>query len=335
MPAAQPSQPEEPSSPESDASLLLLLTYGLSIPERTVRSVSAIVAGIVHESAAHLIPVAFRSSRSYSVFIQQALDMMRHDIGGVPNPSAIVAANGEESQLARKAVSGLLDVAGAATLHISPMTVLAIFQDIAYGSGHYLGKLSEELRREGIIDPDSSIDHVSDLVDALQKTSSTAVDAFEKPPINIEGIRTLVTQISQRVSEIDPKRVLPEKELARMWSEMETEATAAGTSVWDVSTAMTMFAMNRIRLSSRGALSTVMVAGDLFDQHIIQHYETSLIAIHNDGLYATLATAAEPYLEAVWLNFDQSRETWTEALLSGKMINRAYHSVRGWFTAAE
>lgn len=331
MAAAEPSHPED-TPPQPGDSLVSMLTYGLSLPERTARSAAAVVGGLIHESAAHIIPAAFRSSRSYSVFIQQALDIVRHDIGGVHSAVPTTNVNPEqETQLAQKAVSGLLDVAGAATMHLSPMTVLAIFNDIAYGSGHFLGKLGEELRREGIIDAESSIDNVSDLLRSLEDTASTAVDALEKPPINVDGIRTVIAQISERVGKIDPTQILPQKEVARMWQDMENEATAAGTSVWDVSTAMTMFAMNRITLSSRGALSTVVVAGDLFDQHILQHYQSSLTAIHEEGLYTTLATASHPYLEAVWLNFDHDRETWTEDFLSGKLFNRALNSIRGWF----
>ena len=331
MTAAEPSHPEDPA-PERGDSLVSMLTYGLSLPERTARSAAAVVGGLIHESAAHIIPAAFRSSRSYSVFIQQALDMVRHDIGGVENATPVSNVNPEqETQLAQKAVSGLLDVAGAATMHLSPMTVLAIFNDIAYGSGHFLGKLGEELRREGIIDAESSIDNVSDLLRSLEDTASTAVDALEKPPINVDGIRTVIAQITEQVGKIDPTQILPQNEVARMWQDMENEAAVAGTSVWDVSAAMTMFAMNRITLSSRGALSTVVVAGNLFDQHILQHYQSSLTAIHEDGLYTTLATVSQPYLEAVWLNFDHDRETWTEDFLSGKLFNRALDSIRGWF----
>ena len=114
--------PSTVESPPSEGSLLETLVYGLSLPERTARSASAMVGGLVNETAARLIPTAFRSSRSYRVFIQQALDMMVHDVGGVKNtnvPEALTA----ESKLAQKAVGGLLDVAGAATLHLSPMTV--------------------------------------------------------------------------------------------------------------------------------------------------------------------------------------------------------------------
>lgn len=188
--------PNGESVEQPAGSLLSSLIYGVTLPERTVRSVSAIVGGLVNESAARMIPTAFRSSRSYSTFVQQALDMMMHDVGGVSKENE-PETDKQEAQLAQKAVGGLLDVAGAATLHLSPITVLAVFNDLAYGSGLYLRKLSEELKREGIIDSDSSIDHVSDLLDALQQTSGQAADTMDAPPINVAAIATTITQFVQ------------------------------------------------------------------------------------------------------------------------------------------
>ncbi len=323
------------SEPESDsASLIETLTYGLSLPERTARSASAVVGGFINESAARLIPAAFRSSRSYTVFVQQALDMMIHDVGGVKNPNAD-AAEVQETQLAQKAVGGLLDVAGTATLHLSPMTVLAVFNDLAYGSGYYLGKLSEELKKEGIIDADSSIDHVADLVDALRDTSGKAAETIDKPPINIDGLANTVSQLRDEITKVDPRKLIPQAEVERIWSEMEDAATAADVGLWDVSATMTMFAMNRISLTSRGALSTVSVAGGLFDQHIIQHYSEALQEIGERGFYATLADASSPYLEAVWDNFDDDRETWTEDLVTGRLFGKAWEGFRGWWSGSE
>tara|TARA_R110002049_G_scaffold305056_1_gene500989 strand:+ start:29821 stop:30903 length:1083 start_codon:yes stop_codon:yes gene_type:complete len=312
--------------------LIETLTFGLTIPERAARSVSAIVGGLVNESAARLIPSAFRSSRSYTVFVQQALDMMVHDVGGVENPNVTVQQE-QDSQLAQKAVGGLLDVAGAATLHLSPMTVLAVFSDLAYGSGVYLSKLSEELKREGIIDEDSSIDHVSDLIQALQTSSSKAADVFDTPPVSIEGIRDTIEQLSEEIGKADPRKLVPQTELARMWSEMEDAASKADVGLWDVSTTMTMYAMNRITLTSRGALSTINVATSLLDEHILGHYGDALNEIADNGLYATLSDAATPYLGAVWQNFESERETWTEELITGRMIGKAWQGVRGWFSA--
>ena len=316
-----------------DGSLVDTLIYGLSLPERTARSASAVVGGLVNETAARLIPAAFRSSRSYSVFVQQALDMMVHDVGGVKNSE--LAASVEETKLAQKAVGGLLDVAGAATLHLSPMTVLAVFNDIAYGSGHYLSKLSEELKREGIIDAESSIDHVSDLVAALQSTSGRAADAMDAPPISLDGLTDTISQLRTEINKVDPTKLIPQAEVQRIWDEMEHAATKADVGLWDVSTTMTMFAMNRVSLTTRGALSTINVAGNLFDEHIISHYSDALNEIEQKGLYATLADVSTPYLEAVWDNFGDDRETWTEELVTGRLFGKAWESVRGWWQGEE
>ncbi len=82
------------------------------------------------------------------------------------------------------------------------------------------------------------------------------------------------------------------------------------------------------------ALSSVTVAGNLFDEHIIGHYAAALDEIGEHGLYATLAQASSPYLDAVWHNFDGQRETWTEELVTGRIIGKAWTSVRGWFSSS-
>ncbi|MCA9141020.1 MAG: hypothetical protein KDB00_29825 [Planctomycetales bacterium] len=311
-------------------SLLDTLTYGLSLPERTARSASAVVGGLVNETAGWLIPAAFRSSKTYSAFVQQALDMMIHDVGGVENPAAL-AEGAPEAQLAQKAVGGLLDLAGAATLHLSPITVLAVFNDVAYGSSHYLRRLSDELKREGIIDESSSIDHVSDLVDALQKTGARASDAANAPPMSVDGMTETIMQITNEIKNVDPRKLIPQSEVKRLWNEMEDAAGKADVGLWDVSTTMTMFAIDRLSLSTRGALSTVRVAGSLLDEHFLSHYSDALTAIADRGFYETLSESSQPYLEAAWHNFDSTRETWTEDLVTGRMPKRFWAAFVDWF----
>ncbi len=333
--------PQQPTVPQTVAaasapdaaestSLFGTLTYGLSLPERTARSASAVVGGLVNETAGWLIPAAFRSSKTYSAFVQQALDMMIHDVGGVENPNA-VAADAEEAQLAQKAVGGLLDLAGAATLHLSPITVLAVFNDVAYGSSHYLKRLSDELKREGIIDESSSIDHVSDLVDALEKTGARASSAANAPPLSVAAMTETISQITLEIQNVDPRKLIPQSEIKRLWNEMEDAAGQAHVGIWDVSTTMTMFAIDRLSLSTRGALSTVRVAGSLLDEHFLAHYGDALTAISEKGFYETLSASSEPYLEAAWHNFDSGRETWTEELITGRMPKQFWTRFAEWF----
>lgn len=320
---------DEASQP--DATLAEQLMYGLTLPERTARSASAVVGGLLHESAARLIPAAFRSSRSYTTFVQQSLDMMIHDVGGIENTNAVADAEEVEAGLARKTVGGMLDFAGAATLHLSPMTVLAVFNDVAYGSGYFLGKLSDELKREGIIDESSTIHHVSDLVASLERASKRAADTMDAPPVSLSGITATIRELSAEVADVDPTKLIPQSEIEKMWGEMEDAASKADVGLWDVSTTMTMYAMNRVTLTTRGALSTVSIAGGLLNEHLVGHYASALTEINDQGLYQTLSTASRPYLSAVWKNFEAERETWTEELLTGRMLGKAWGSVRGWF----
>ena len=328
QPPAEPLQ-NPLQKPERAPTLLGTLTYGLSLPERTARSASAVVGGLVHETSGWLLPAAFRSSKTYSAFVQQALDMMIHDVGGVHN--AVAGPNAEEAALAQKAVGGLLDLAGTATLHLSPITVLAVFGDVAYGSSHYLKRLSEEMKREGIIDESSSIDHVSDLVDALEKTGARASVTANAPPLSVDAMTESIKQITGELKNVDPRKLIPQGELERMWTEMEDAAGKANVGIWDVSTAMTMFAIDRLSLSTRGALSTVRVAGSLLDEHFLSHYSDALVSISERGFYETLSESSEPYLEAAWHNFDSSRETWTEELITGRMPKRFWDQFAGWF----
>ena len=332
-------QPKQPSDEDvhPDSGLIGTMIYGLSLPERTARSATAVVGGIVNETAGWVLPAAFRSSRTYRSFVQQALDIVIHDVGGVENANA--SPTTEETALAQKAVGGLVDFAGAATLHLSPMTVLAVFNDVAYGSGVYLRRLSDELKKEGIIDNESSIDQVSDLVDALQKTSEEASKAMDAPPISLDGITETISKISSEVKNADPRKLIPQSEIERMWGEMEDAAAESNVGIWQVGSTMTMFAINRLSLSTRGALSSVSVAGSLFDEHILQHYSDGLQTINEKGLYETFSESSKPYWDAVWHNFDADRETWTAEIVTGRLPKKVWSglwgTVCGWFGKKE
>ncbi|MEM9827795.1 MAG: hypothetical protein AAF958_14485 [Planctomycetota bacterium] len=332
---AGPDRDDTPADGDSDASggsLLDTFVYGLSLPERATRSLSAVVGGMVGQTANRLIPLAFRSSRSYEVFIQQSLDVLVHDVGGVQR-DVDEETTALESSLAQKAVGGLLDVAAGATMHLSPLTVLAVFNDLAYGSNEYLKVLAKEWREEGIIDDDSTIDHVTDLIDAAARASRKASDSLEAPPMDLAGLRQTVDQMRSEINRVDPTSLLPRSEVTRLWGEIEDIAAQSELGIVQVGTTMTMHAIAKVDLVTRGTLSSIRVAGNLFDQHIIDHYQDAIVAIHHDGLYETIRRDSEPYVSAVWDNFSGQRETWTGDLLSGKLLGQAWGGLRSWWSS--
>ena len=311
------------------------LRYTLSLPERALRSGTAVVAGMARESAALLVPQAFQNSQSYSVMIRQMLDFLAEDVGGVRRHAGNDASDDArvENFVARKAVGNFIDMAHLATFHLSPALVLAALADMAYGSQTYLAELADELKREGVIDEHSTIQHVDDLLGAVANASSTTASAFNTPPLSVEGLKQTIRETRESLSTIDPSRVVPQAEITRLWAEMRAVAQREHVSPLAVSGAMTLVALSRMQTVAQGALSSVRVAGRLLDRHVLDHYQAALAEIAERGLYATLRDTSAPYIDAVWQNFSSDKPTITEELLSGRLLGQGWSAVRRWLGA--
>jgi len=306
------------------------LLYSLSLPERTLRCASVMVGGALRESAALLVPQAFRSSKTYSIFVQQMLDFLAEDIGGVADAEDEEGETKVENYVARKAVGNFIELAGMATFHLSPMTLLAIVSDVAYGSKAYLVELAEELKRQGVIDEQSTINHVDDLLEAVADAAATTATAFDTPPLSVEGLRKTVEDTRKAISQVDPVQILPKSELTRLWNDMHQIAATQGVDPLAVSSAVTLYSLDKIATVGRGALSTVTVAGMLLDRHVIDHYQTAVADIARRGIYTCLAETSKPYIQAVWENFSTKKTTVTEEILTGKAFGKAWKAVRRW-----
>jgi len=309
------------------------LQYTLSLPERAIRSTAAIVGGIAQQSATMLVPSAFQDSKTYQTFVKQMLDMVAHDIGGTEREAGEEAPDKDaqtESYVAKKTVSTFVDLAGMATLHVSPMTILAVMSDVAYGSNVYLKQLGDELKREGVIDPDSTIDHAADLLEALGSASGKAADRFDRPPLSLEGLQETIEEAQESVGTLDPTRIIPQAEIKRLWTEMQSMADAQDVDILDVSSAMTMYTLNQVATVSKGALTTIRVTGNLLDEHLFDHYWQGLQRINDEGIWQIFATSSQPYIEAVWMNFSADKETITEDVVSGRFLSRTWSGFCDW-----
>ena len=281
---SNPSEPEIQSSTNEPRdpgykSVLRYLTYSATLPERALRSTSAMVGGALRESTQLLVPQAFRNSKSYEIFVTQMLDILTDDVGGVEREKE-EGEEGEEKDLqefvARKTVGNFVELAGMATLHLSPMTLLALVSDIAYGSKTYLHELGEELKREGVIGEDSTINNATDLLNSISDASGVTASAFDLPPLSVSGLKETIQQTRDAVSKIDPTKIIPQSELDQLWHEMQGMAAKEDTTLFEVSSTMTMYSLDKVAKVGKGALSTVKVAGNLFDKHIFEHYWSGL-----------------------------------------------------------
>jgi hypothetical protein len=302
------------------------LGYVASLPERALRTGTGLLGGMVRESASLLVPRSFQNSRTYSVMVRQMLDFLVHDVGRVASSQQSTSSSDVDNFVARKAVGNFIDMASLATLHVSPVLFLAALSDLAYGSQVYLNELSAELKAQGVIDQDARIDHVNDLLSAVSDASAATTTVFNTPPLSVQALRATIDETRAAIGSADLKQILPQADIQKMWDAMRDVSRRDGVGLLAVSGAVTMGALGKVASIGHGALSTVKVAGSLFDRHVLDHYVQSLKEIRSKGFYASLAETSEPYFNALWQNFQPKQSTLTEDLISG----RTFRAVRRW-----
>ena len=83
--SSSPPSPEERSTSEQ---LLSGLLYGVSLPERLVRSAVGVTAGTAKEIAQFVVPQAFQDSKSYEVAVRNSLNFLLANVGTVSAPTS-------------------------------------------------------------------------------------------------------------------------------------------------------------------------------------------------------------------------------------------------------
>ncbi|QDT54814.1 hypothetical protein Pan44_28520 [Caulifigura coniformis] len=328
--SSEPSTSEPAAEAAPSRSFLDTLRYGASLPERLVRSAAGLTAGTAKELAEFLVPRSFQDSKTYEVVVRNSLNFVIGNIGGVDLPADPNAPAQAENYLARKAVGNFMDFAGLATLHTSPLWVLAIVSDLAYGTKSYMQELARELQAQGLIDDASTIHKVDDLLDAVQRASGTAASSLDQPPLSVQELRASLDQTRLAIMQADPRILFPEAEIDRFWGNMKSLASQEEVSLLGVSGVVAMQTISTVKAVSQGTLTGVVVAGQLVNRAIFSHYVDSLARINEQGLFRTLENTYEPYVEAIWNNFHEDKRTWTESLLASETYRSVWSSVKRW-----
>lgn len=341
---------DTPAPPSTIDQLLNGMLYGISLPERIVRSAVGVTAGTAKEIAEFVVPQAFQDSKSYEVAVRNSLNFILANVGtvtavdaaatpeiAVPPADQGTSANVDPVKgnpgrfIARKAAGSFIDIAGLATLHVSPIWILAIVSDAAYGTKTYLHELAAELQKQGLIDETSTIHRVDDLFEAIRSASGKAASNFDTPPLSMEELRSSIVQTRDALNEVNPALLIPEAELNRLWTDMRQLADKENITLLGVSGAIAMQTVESIKDVSQGTMTGLFVAGKIVNRNIFGHYAKALGQIHKHGIWASVHDTYRPYVDLAWGNFTSSRKTWTEQVLDPGRFARIWGTFTGLF----
>jgi len=125
--------------------------YLVSLPERVLRSASALAAGLVREIGEVILPKRLRRTRLYQTMVETTLRFLIEQVGQVPD---VYPSEGKlaENFLLKRTLGDGLDIAGIVAFHASPVWVLAALADISGAGRQLMDEITASLKEEGLLD---------------------------------------------------------------------------------------------------------------------------------------------------------------------------------------
>ncbi len=265
----------------------------LSLPERIVRSLAALVGGLVHEPAQILLPRLVRRSRLYEASAKNLLRVTIELVGGVEGASTAEPGSSAGELAVRKGAGNVVELGSIAAFGFSPLWLLAAASDLARGSRVYLATLVDELKAAEVLAPDAEFGSVDELLGALERGSGTAARLVDIPPLELAELRSSVAELRANADDLPSP-----DELAAVYEGLRRAAQAEGRSLLEVSAGI--------------GLAFLLSARSLSREHLVVPYRQDWRPLRDEGFAAYARRVARPYRRAVEDHFDPGLETWTE-----------------------
>jgi hypothetical protein len=297
---------------------MTLKRYLASLPERLVRSVVGLGAGVAREVGDVALPKSVRESRLYQNLVDTTLRFLIEQVGGVEG----VYQSDEQladNFLARRTVGNAVEALGIVAFRASPVWVLAALADVCGLGRHLIPDIAASLKEQGLLDADAEFTSVDQLLDGLERTSARLAKTINTPPLDVPGLREEWRAIREEARSLAPERLPTGESLVRLWGDLKGEAARQEKSIYQTSS---MLALSAVRALPQGArwLGASAVAGatrtgQVLAASLLEQYRVTLREVQQVG-YAEYATRQlRPYVRAAASHFSPQKPTLTERLL--------------------
>ena len=271
------------------------LAFLVSLPERAVRSIFALVGGSVHETAELVLPRLIRRSRLYEATAKNLLRVSIELVGGVEAPAG--AADEYEPSATRLAVrktaGNVVELGSIAAFGFSPLWLLAAGADVTHGSRVYLDAFVKELKVAGVLAAEAHLRTVDELLAALEGGTGTTARLIDIPPLEVAALKRSLSDLRADASGLPSP-----KEMSALFDGLRSEAVRERSSLLEVSTGVGIAFFNSARHIGR--------------QHVLDPYGEDLKPLRDEGFAAYSARVSKPYGSAIARHFDPERATLTE-----------------------
>ena len=293
--------------------------YTLSLPERYLRGLTALLGGMLRETTELLVPNFVKDTTTYNIFIGNLLRFAVENVGEV---EGVYSDEGlGEDYASRKLLGNAIEGIGIATVHVSPLWIFAFFADSVKGGQIYLKRLRAELIEKGYIDSSEESDSIQDLLEGIERTTTSFAQNIDTPPISKNEVMDNLKEIQDSIEGLFSKtgKVAGEvkAEVSNLMQDFLETASEEGQTLMELSGVMTLQATNKAKKAAGVAITVPQVAGQILYENILVYYSDTLSEIHQRGYAVVASETIEPYGSAIIKQFNFEKETWTEKLFRG------------------
>jgi hypothetical protein len=292
--------------------------YLLSLPERVVRSVLGLGAGVAREVGEVAVPAAIRRGRLYQNLVDATLQFLIEQVGGVEGVYE-AAEKLPENFLVRRTAGNAVEALGIVAFRASPVWILAALAD-ACGMGRQLiPEIADALKAQGLLDSDARFTTVDDMLDGLERTSARLASTINTPPLDVPALRDEWQAIRDDVRRI-PASLPARDAVADLWLQLKHAAAREHRSIFETSSTMAVAAVKGlpegVRWLSACAAASAARTGQVVAASLLDNYRQTLDEIQREGYVAYTSRQMKPYAQAAVAQFSPGRRTLTERVLA-------------------
>lgn len=290
----------------------------ISLPERVVRSVLGLSAGVAREVGQVALPAGVRRSQLYQNLVDATLRYLTEKVGGVE------AVRGTGSDIpddfvARRAAGNAVEVLGLVAFRASPVWVLAALADLAGLGRHLIPEIAASLKARGLLEESTEFTTVDQILDGLERTSGRLASTINAPPLDVAALREEWRALKKDARGMKPGSLPSADTIRGLWAQLQAESARQGRSVYETSS---LLAMSAARSVPRGVLRLGASAGvgaarsgQVLGAALLDDYRRTLDELRAVGYASYAHRQLAPYVRAAASQFSPARRTFTERIL--------------------
>ncbi len=295
------------------------IRYTASIPERVIRAFTALMGGMLKESTDFLIPDALKESTTYRIFIG---NLLRY---GVENIGRVHGVYEEEGQMdndygVKKVVGNGIELVGVVAVSASPLWVLAFLSDALWGVDKYFKRIANELDRQDFTEEKIRFEKRGDLLTAIVSFSDSLAKNVDTPPLTRAELEENFQELRDYFREIGKKSRITLEEVEDLWNMIEKTAHNSDKTIGEISGAVTMRTMGRVRSMKKTIRASGKVSAEIVHEDILDYYRDALREINSLGYFTVVKEEFSPYLKKSSEMFSPDEKMLTERIMSRELL---------------